>query len=194
MGPCDSVSGSASGSCAVGANAIPVVAAYSSSGAALGPFTLAQSASLLQQSPPAKRPPSEIDDSASACCRSEGGRPAAVEMSGKKKRGHDVAYYLEVLDLQDAVNGVKLGVSEHHARELLKKLPEGTEKTALVNRLADLEKVKKLSEEHIDHVPFGVVDNCLSSIIVKLGINASSSLEQWLVERKVKGFASISCT
>ena len=63
-----------------------------------------------------------------------------------------------------------------------------------MNRLADLDKVKKLSEEHIDHVPFGVVDNCLSSIIVKLGINASSSLEQWLVERKVKGFASISCT
>ena len=97
------------------------------------------------------------------------------------------AAYLDILSLQDGADGVKLGVSEHHCRDLLKKLGDGSDRKALIDRLADLEKAKKLSEEHRENVTATVLDKILTDIIVRKGVVPSTSLQLFLLERKMKG-------
>jgi len=119
-----------------------------------------------------------------------------VNDSGKKSRGRDIFYYIQVLNLAAIVRGDKLGVPKHHAYNLLQGGTLADEaKNMLANHLELAELAEKLSPNSREHLTASVCSKALQAVIIDAKTECDEELEKSLLKARFKDLAlSPECT
>ena len=118
------------------------------------------------------------DDGDGRSVISDGCTEAGGSATKSAQRGHDVGYYTRVLNLQQVVDGEKLGVQEHHARVLLTSSKLSTvDRDTLHNHLELIDQAKKLADENLEFLLPDAFNKAVDLVILGCKIEPSAALE-----------------